>query len=140
MKTELRKVKGQSILVVDDDRTIGRLIKCNLENRNTRVLETASGFECIKILHKTIVDLIILDIVLPDFNGWGILSLLRLTEQFRLIPVIMISAEPPDKTLIERLRPDDYVQKPFDIRDLLVRLRRCIDSRSSHQLANSEVI
>ena len=85
------------------------------------------------MLHEARVDLIILDLRLPDFNGWGILSLLRLTEPLRHIPVIMVSVEPPNKGLIEKLKPDDYIQKPFDMRDLLMRVRRVIGSRSANQ-------
>jgi DNA-binding response OmpR family regulator len=72
------------------------------------------------------VDLILLDLGLPDFNGWGILSLLRLTEPLRHIPVIVVTVEPPDVALMEKLKPDDYIQKPFDMRDLLMRVRNIV--------------
>ena len=126
METVVRNVKCFSILVVDDDRAISTLIRQNLEGENTCVFEAATGFDCIKILQETRVDLVVLDLSRPDFNGWGILSLLRLTEPFRRIPVIMVSGEPPDTTLIKQLKPDDYVQKPFDMSDLLARVRKAI--------------
>ena len=126
MESVVRSVKCFSILVVDDDRAISTLIRQNLEGEDTCVLEAATGLDCMKILQETKVDLVVLDLSLPDFNGWGILSLLRLTEPFRLIPVIMVSAEPPDTTLINQLRPDDYIQKPFDMSDLLARVQKVI--------------
>ncbi len=112
------------ILVVDDDWETSKLVKYNLENKNTKVIEAATGLDGIRILNETKVDLILLDIKLPDFNGWGILSLLRLTEPLRNLPVIVTSIEPPDTALIKRLRPNDYIQKPFDMRDLLMRVRK----------------
>ncbi len=137
MQTQTHGSNQFSILVVDDDPRISRLVRRNLEDKVTRVIEAASGLECIRILHEVTIDLIILDIKLPDLNGWGILSLLRLTEPLRHIPVIVVSVEPPDTALVERLRPDDYIQKPFDIRDVLIRVRKVTGSRGANQyLAN----
>ncbi len=133
MQTEVHGTSQFSILIVDDDQAISKLLRHNLEDKGTRVIEAATGLDCIRILQKARVDLILLDLRLPDFNGWGILSLLRLTGPLRNIPVIVVSVEPPDTALIEQFRPEDYIQKPFDIRDLLVRVRKVIDSRSSHQ-------
>ncbi len=116
------------ILVVDDDWETSKLVKYNLENKSTKVIEAATGLDGIRILNETKVDLILLDIKLPDFNGWGILSLLRLTEPLRNLPVIVTSIEPPDTALIKRLRPNDYIQKPFDMRDLLMRVRKVTSS------------
>ena len=120
-----------SVLVVDDDRAISRLIRQNLEDTDTQIFEAASGLDCIKILQQRKVDLIILDLRLPDFNGWGILSLLRLTEPLCDIPVIVVSVEPPDTALTGQFSPDEYIQKPFDIRDLLVRVRKVLGSRNT---------
>ncbi len=133
MQTEVHGTKRLSVLVVDDDRAISKLIRHNLEDKGTQVVEVATGLDCIRVLHEARVDLILLDIRLPDFNGWGILSLLKLTEPLRHIPVIMVSVEPPNTALIQQFRPDDYIQKPFDMRDLLVRVRKVIGSRSVNQ-------
>ncbi len=133
MQTEVHSTKRLSVLIVDDDRAISKLIRHNLEDKGTQVVEAATGLDCIRILHEARVDLILLDLRLPDFNGWGILSLLRLTEPLRHIPVIMVTVEPPDTALIEQFRPDDYIQKPFDMRDLLMRVRKVIGSRSASQ-------
>jgi CheY-like chemotaxis protein len=131
MQQENHSPNRLSVLVVDDDQTISRLIKHNLEGNGTRVVEAASGLECIKALHQAKVDLILMDLRLPDFNGWGILSLLRLTEPLHDIPVIMVSVEPPNAALMEQFSPNDYIQKPFDMRDLLVRVKKVIGSRSA---------
>ena len=133
MQTEVHGANRFSVLVVDDDQEISKLLRRNLEDKDTEVVEAASGFECIRILRQAKVDLILLDVRLPDFNGWGILSLLRLTEPLCHTPVIVVSVEPPDTALIEKLKPDDYIQKPFDMRDLLERVRKIIGSRDANQ-------
>ena len=122
------KVEGRSVLVVDDDRAITKMLSHNLGDGKIQIMTAANGYECVKILHQTKVDLILLDIKLPDFSGWGILSLLRLTEALSHIPVIMVSIEPPDRALLNQLKPDDYIQKPFDMRDLLVSVERIMGS------------
>jgi DNA-binding response OmpR family regulator len=119
-----------SVLVVDDDRAISKLLRQNLEDAGTRVTEAASGLEAINALQDHKVDMVLLDIRLPDFSGWGILSLLRLTEALRELPVIVVSEEPPNATLVDRLRPDDYIRKPFDMRDLVSRVGRVADARN----------
>ena len=131
MQTRLQTTNQRSVLVVEDDQAISKLIRNNLEDRYTRVFEAATGLECIRILGQDKVDLILLDVGLPDFSGWGILSLLRLTATMRHIPIILVSAEPPDRALVERLQPDDYIQKPFDIRNLLARMKKVIASRDA---------
>ena len=131
MQMEVRNANWRSVLVVDDDREITSLIRHNLEDKGTQVVEAATGLDGMRILREIRVDLRLLDLRLPDFNGWAILSLLRLTESLRHIPVIVVSVEPPDTALIEQFRPDDYIQKPFDIRDLLARVRKVIGSGSA---------
>ena len=132
MQTKLQDTNPRSILVVEDDRAISKMLRRNLENKATRVVEAASGLDCIRVLNETKIDLILMDLSLPDFNGWGILSLLRLTSPLRHIPVIMVTVEPPDKALMEQFRPDEYIQKPFDMSDLLGRVRKVMKSRSGN--------
>jgi len=126
MQTREESAKHRSILVVDDDKAISKLIKYNLEDKGTQVFEAATGFECMQVLHEANIDLVLLDIRLPDFNGWDILNLLRLTEPLQRIPVIVLSAEPPDMFLLNQFKPDDYIQKPFEMRDLISRIGNVI--------------
>ncbi len=122
------KAEGRSVLVVDDDCAVTKMLSHNLGDSKVRIITAANGCECVKRLCQTTVDLIILDINLPDFSGWGILSLLRLTRALCHIPVIMVSVEPPDAVMLNRLKPNDYIQKPFDMRDLMVRVGRVMGS------------
>ncbi len=127
----MAKAEGRSVLVVDDDCAVTKMLSHNLGGSEIQIMTAANGCECVKMLCQTNVDLILLDINLPDFSGWGILSLLRLTETLRHIPVIMVSIEPPDMTMLNQLKPDDYIQKPFDMRDLLLRVKEVVGARNA---------
>lgn len=120
-----------SVLVIDDDPGISRLIKCNLESSDTQVFEAASGSDGVRILQEETVDLLLLDLRLPDLNGWEILDHLRSVDLLRELPVIVISAEPPSRTLIQQFAVDDYIEKPFDVRDLVLRVKKVIGLREA---------
>lgn len=119
-----------SVLVVDDDRAISKLIKFNLENESTKVINVATGSDGIRVLHEAKIDLLLLDLGLPDIDGRAVLSELRETYLLRNLPVIVVSAEPPDRHLMERFSLDDYIQKPFDMRDLLLKVKKAITTRN----------
>ena len=133
MKEKVHSANWVSVLVVDDDRSISKVIRHNLEDKDTRVVEAATGLDSLRILDEVKVDLVLLDLRLPDFSGWGILSLIRLTEPLCHIPVIILSVDPPNSALMQRLKPNDYIQKPFDVRELLMRVRKVIGSGSVNQ-------
>ncbi len=61
---------------------------------------------CIHTVNRENVDMLFLDVRLPDFSGWGILGLIRLTESLRHMPVIVSSGDPPNKRLVRVLKPD----------------------------------
>lgn len=116
-----------TVLVIDDDWSIVRLIKYSLENKDIRVIPAQSGLDGLKMLQQGGVDLVLLDVGLPDFDGWGILSLLRFSQLMRDIPVILISVRPPDQNLLRQLEPAGYIQKPFDVREVAKRVRNIIE-------------
>lgn len=117
------------VVAVDDDWAVTRMIRMNLENQDIQVAEVSTGLDCLKRVCEHGADLILLDLRLPDLDGWGILGLLRMTHSLHHIPVIVVSVEPPDAACMRQFQPDDYIQKPFDIRDLLARAKRLIGQR-----------
>jgi len=131
MKSEVRE-KSASVLVVDDDSLVRKLIRANLDGNGTQVIEAATGSEGVMILQQAKIDLVLLDLGLPDTDGWSILASLKATDLLRDIPLIVVSANPPDRRLIEQFGLNDYIQKPFDIRDLVLRVRHLIDLRNSN--------
>lgn len=118
-----------TVLLTDDDSALTRVLRANLEQGDFRVLEANNGMDCIHIVTRENVDMLFLDVRLPDFSGWGILGLFRFTESLRHIPVMLSSGDPPNKRLTEMLKPDCFLAKPFDIRDFITKVTSLVEVR-----------
>lgn len=116
---------NKTILVVDDEENILELLKYNLEKENFNVIALNSGENIIYVLNENSIDLIILDIMLPQIDGIEILKIIKGNINFKKIPVIMLSAKSDeiDKILGLELGADDYIAKPFGIRELVARVK-----------------
>ena len=114
------------VLAVDDDERLRRLLRINLQSPEIEVLEVGTGEECLRLAREGGIELILLDLNLPDCCGWDVLAALRESEPSRSVPVIVLSVVPPDKAMIERWRPQQYLQKPFDARELPGHVRRVL--------------
>ena len=112
-----------TILVVDDEASIVRLITYNLEREGYMVFSAADGLEAERILAKTSIDLIILDLMLPGKNGLDLCKDLR--KKGNQVAVIMLTAKGDeiDKIIGLELGADDYMTKPFSIRELMARVK-----------------
>jgi DNA-binding response OmpR family regulator len=113
----------RSILVVDGDQKVIDMLRRNLEHGTLDIQEATTGLECLHQVSTGKTALVIMDTDLADFSVWGIISLLRMTEATAAIPVILMGPEPPDRVRRD-FQPDEYIQKPFDMRDLLARVER----------------
>lgn len=115
----------QRILVVDDDRDIVRLIRGYLEQSNYVVQTAYDGAGALEIIRYDKPDLVLLDLMLPDRDGWEITRLMRGDENLAKIPIIMLTArvDDVDKILGLELGADDYVTKPFNPREVVARVR-----------------
>jgi DNA-binding response OmpR family regulator len=113
---------NQSILVVDDDREILGILNRTLELEGYDVAIAADGRAALALLEEYRPDLVILDIIMPELDGFQVLNLIR---QRSNIPVIMLTARCEITTLRDALAlgADDYVRKPFRIRELLARIK-----------------
>ncbi|MDY3014053.1 MAG: VanR-ABDEGLN family response regulator transcription factor [Evtepia sp.] len=110
------------ILVVDDEREIADLIEVYLKNEGYPVLKAYSGAEALEILSKERLSLAILDVMLPDINGFTLCQKIR--EQY-FFPILMVSAkvEDMDKIMGLTLGADDYITKPFSPLELVARVK-----------------
>jgi two-component system KDP operon response regulator KdpE len=110
------------VLVVDDELQIRRFLKISLEANGYRVHEVANGAEAIVKAAQLRPDFIILDIGLPDMDGFEVLRRLR---EWTKTPVIMLSVRDADRDKIAALDAgaDDYLTKPFSVDELMARLR-----------------
>lgn len=114
--------KNRRILVVDDEERMVRFIRLNLEHDGFRVTEAFKGTEALDKLRSTLPDLVLLDVMLPDIDGFEVLRMIR---EVSTIPVIMLTAkgEEDDRVKGLELGADDYVTKPFSPRELVSRVR-----------------
>ncbi|MBE5768553.1 MAG: response regulator transcription factor [Clostridiales bacterium] len=110
------------ILLVDDDPSISRMVQLYLEKEGYEVRTALRGDEAVAEFRKLPPDLILLDVMLPGMDGWQVLKSIRKTSD---IPVIMLTAkdETFDKVLGLELGADDYVTKPFDMKELMARVK-----------------
>ncbi len=114
--------KNRVILVVDDEERMARFIRLNLEHDGFQVVEAYRGLDAIHKLRDSLPDVIILDVMMPDLDGFEVLKLIREISQ---VPVIMLTAkgEEDDRVRGLELGADDYVTKPFSPRELVSRVR-----------------
>ena len=117
-----RTPKKQRILIVDDEKGLVRLMRMNLEHDGFEVVEANNGAQAMDRLRATIPDLILLDVMMPDMDGFTVLKMVR---EVGPTPVIMLTAkgEEDDKIRGLELGADDYVTKPFSPRELTSRIR-----------------
>ncbi len=115
----------QRILVVDDDREIVRLLRGYLEQAGYQVLVAYDGETALHILRRERPSLAVLDLMLPDRDGWDITRIVRGDANLADLPIIMLTArvEDQDKIIGLELGADDYVTKPFNPREVLARVR-----------------
>jgi len=113
------------ILVVDDDRDIVRLVQSYLNKAGYETLTAYDGESALKMLRVEMPQLVILDLMLPDRDGWEVARLVRADSRLRAIPIIMLTARVEDDDKITGLETgaDDYITKPFNPRELVARVR-----------------
>ena len=115
-------VQSRTILVVDDEPRMIEFIRMNLELEGYRVTSAASGYEALRKLAEEIPDLVLLDIMMPEMDGFEVLKGMRETSK---VPVIILSVkgEEWDRVRGLDLGADDYITKPFSSRELLSRIK-----------------
>jgi len=115
----------KSILIVDDEQHILELLKFNLRKEGYNTFEADSGVQALEILKNNKVDLVILDIMMSDKDGYEVLKEIRFNRDTKNLPVILLSAksEEIDKILGLELGADDYITKPFSVKELVVRVK-----------------
>ena len=113
------------VLVVDDDRSITRVVRGYLEQAGYGVLTAHDGATALRLLRAEQPDLLVLDLMLPDRDGWEITRLIRADAALAATPIIMLTArvEDTDKIVGLELGADDYITKPFNAREVVARVR-----------------
>ena len=131
------------ILVGDDDRNTRMLLKAVLEAENYSVLTASDGVEALQVLDENHVDLVVLDVMMPNMDGYAFTKTLR--EGNDNLPILMISARqlPADKKKGFLVGTDDYMTKPIDEEEMLLRIRALLRRAriaSEHKIVLGDVV
>ena len=116
---------GNKILVVDDDLSINELIKVNLELNGYDVIQEYDGIKGFALAKQELPSLIVLDVMMPEVDGYTVAKRIRENVQTKEIPIIMLTAlsQLNDKVAGFDIGVDDYLVKPFEVEELMVRVR-----------------
>jgi len=127
------------ILVVDDERRMVGFIRLNLEQDGFQVVEAYNGTEALDRLRDSLPDLILLDVMMPDINGFEVLRTIREVSQ---VPVIMLTAKGEEDDVVKGLElgADDYVTKPFSPRELVSRVKAVLRRGSTYEEGDEGII
>ncbi|WP_414659264.1 efflux system response regulator transcription factor AdeR [Acinetobacter courvalinii] len=128
--------RDKQILVVEDEYDIGDIIEHYLKREGMQVLRAMNGKQAIEIHASHSIDLILLDIKLPELNGWEVLSKIRQKAQ---TPVIMLTAldQDIDKVMALRIGADDFVVKPFNPNEVVARVQAVLRRAQQNQQAQN---
>ncbi len=116
---------NKTILIVDDEKNVRDIGRAYFENAGYKVLEAANGEEALNILDREKVHLMVLDVMMPKVNGLQVLASVRAVSD---LPIIMLTAKVHENDVVGAIRDgaDDYIKKPFSMRELLVRVEALI--------------
>jgi len=132
-------MERRRILVVDDEERMVRFIRMNLEHDGFQVSEAFNGKQAIQKLRDVTPDLILLDVMMPDLDGFEVLETVR---EITNVPVIMLTAKGEEADIVAGLElgADDYITKPFSPRELVSRVRAVLRRTESPGAPAHELI
>lgn len=133
---------NQRILVVDDDKEIVRLVRAYLEQAGFQVMVAYDGETALHMVRRERPGLVVLDLMLPDRDGWDVTRIMRREASLEAIPIIMLTArvEDTDKIIGLELGADDYVTKPFNPREVVARVRSVLRRVNGTQSDRDQVL
>lgn len=131
------KESKASILLVEDEENLHEALKLNLELEGYEVTSAFDGTEALKKINNEYFDLIIMDIMLPEIDGISVTESVRVNHNE--VPILILSARnsSADRVLGLKKGADDYLTKPFNLEELLLRVNKLIDKSKKMQLKES---
>lgn len=130
------------IMIIEDERDIVETLTYNLKKNGYRVRSALTGVEGLVELNRPpLPDLVLLDLMLPDISGTEICYIIRQNAQLQDLPIIMVTARDEELDRVKGLEQgaDDYVVKPFSVRELMLRIKAIL-RRSSHSTGNRQTL
>ena len=118
-------MEKKKILVVDDEVDLVKTIQFSLELEGYKVLVSYNGEDALSQARKENPDLILLDIMLPKLDGYKVCRLLKFDEQYKHIPILMMTAktQEKDKLMGKETGGNEYITKPFDMEELMEKIK-----------------
>ena len=123
--------KQKTILIADDEVQLALAVKIRLQSQGYRVVTAPDGQQTLELLAQEVPDLVILDILMPVMDGYSCLREMNRLYGRGRVPVIVLTARDRMKDLFELEGIEDYVIKPFDHEDLLLRIERVLKRRAA---------
>ncbi len=129
---------SSKILVVDDEVDLVQMLRTILEKSEYKVATALDGMNAVVLAQSYRPDLILLDIMMHEIDGWEVLKLLRMDARTQRIPVVILSARSHPRDRIRALQEgaQDYLSKPFSIQDLLDTIGGLVEKPDEHLLEN----
>jgi CheY-like chemotaxis protein len=126
-------MKKEKVLIVDDEPLNIELME-GILSKDYKVIKASSGIEALIKVEKTLPDLILLDIMMPNMNGYAVCKNLKSSNKTKSIPVVMITAlkEHEDKMKAIEAGADDFVSKPIEICELGVKVKSLLRAKDQH--------
>jgi len=130
------------ILIIEDDKNISDLVSFNLKREGYKAVPTPYGKEGLRLAREIRPSLILLDLMLPDTSGLDICKLLKANAETKNIPVIILTArsEEIDRVVGLEIGADDYVTKPFSVRELILRVKGVLRRRGEAAVPSEELM
>jgi len=127
-------MENTNILVVEDDEIVGRTIERSLRGNEFRITLTTSGVEGLKMARRQPTDLVVLDIIMPGMDGYTVCRDMRADPLLQNIPILFLTAKAKDedKILGFMAGADDYLTKPFNVDELILRIRAILRRSKTH--------
>ncbi|MFP4418320.1 MAG: response regulator transcription factor [Chitinivibrionales bacterium] len=118
------------IAIIDDDPNIRELLYVNLQRRGYDAVSEGDSTKALDVIHSHMPDLVVLDVMMPEIDGWEICKIIRDDEKISHIKILMLTAKSTAKDKMigkDILKADEYVTKPFDMGQLIHTVKRLLD-------------
>ena len=134
--------RSLKILIVDDEKDIVDLVAYNLEKEGYETLRALDGEKALQLVRTKTPDLVVLDLMLPGIQGLEVCKRIRKVPETAAIPIIMLTAkgEEIDKVLGLEVGADDYITKPFSVKELLARVKAVLRRSEARRAADQEEV
>jgi DNA-binding response OmpR family regulator len=132
----------KKILVVDDEKDIVELVRFNLERDGFKVIPSYNGEDALRLVKSQLPDLIILDLMLPGMDGLEVCRILKRDSSAFSIPIIMLTAKGEEADIVVGLElgADDYITKPFGIKEMIARVKTVLRRVSQPERKKGKII